>query len=54
MPSLIEIGRLVLKEKTFKNFVFSLFCKYLPLEEDLALYLNKFEFPSHKDNVHQV
>jgi hypothetical protein len=30
------------------------FCDYLPLEEDLALYLNKLEFPSPKDNVYQV
>jgi hypothetical protein len=30
------------------------FCNYLPLEEDLALYLNKLEFPSLKDNVYQV
>jgi hypothetical protein len=28
---------------------FSHFCNYLPLEEDLALYLNKLEFPSFKD-----
>jgi hypothetical protein len=26
------------------------FCDYLPFEEDLALYLNKHEFPSSKDN----
>jgi hypothetical protein len=32
----------------------SLFCDYLPLEEDLALYLNKLEFPSLKDNLYQV
>jgi hypothetical protein len=30
------------------------FCNYLPLEEDLALYLNKLEFPLFKDNVYQV
>jgi hypothetical protein len=30
------------------------FCDYLPLEEDLALYLNKLEFPLPKDNVYQV
>jgi hypothetical protein len=29
-------------------------CDYLPLEEDLALYLNKLEFPSPKNNVYQV
>jgi hypothetical protein len=30
------------------------FWDYLALEEDLALYLNKLEFPSPKDNVYQV
>jgi hypothetical protein len=30
------------------------FCDYLPFEEDLALYLNKFEAPSPKDNLYQV
>jgi hypothetical protein len=30
------------------------FYDYLPFEEDLALYLNKLEFPSPKDNVYQV
>jgi hypothetical protein len=30
------------------------FCDYLPLEEDVALYLNKLESPSPKDNVYQV
>jgi hypothetical protein len=30
------------------------FCDYLPLEEDLALYWNKLEFPLPKDNLYQV
>jgi hypothetical protein len=30
------------------------FCDYLPFEEDLALYLNKLEFLSPKDNLYQV
>jgi hypothetical protein len=30
------------------------FCDNLPFEEDLALYLNKLEFPSTKDNLYQV
>jgi hypothetical protein len=30
------------------------FCDYLPFEENLALYLNKLEFPSPKDNLFQV
>jgi hypothetical protein len=28
------------------------FCDYLPLEEDLALYVNKLEFPLPKNNVY--
>jgi hypothetical protein len=27
------------------------FCDYIHFEEDLALDLNKFEFPSHKDDI---
>jgi hypothetical protein len=30
------------------------FCDYLPFEEDLALYLNKLEFSSPKDNMYPV
>jgi hypothetical protein len=30
------------------------FCDYLPFEEDLALYLNKLELASSKDNLYQV
>jgi hypothetical protein len=30
------------------------FCDYLPFEEDLALYLNKLEFPSPKDSLYHV
>jgi hypothetical protein len=30
------------------------FCDDLPFEEDLALYLNKLEFLSPKDNLYQV
>jgi hypothetical protein len=30
------------------------FCDYPAFEEDLALYLNKLEFPSPKDNLYQV
>jgi hypothetical protein len=30
------------------------FCNYLPFEEDLALYLKNFEFPSSKDVLYQV
>jgi hypothetical protein len=28
------------------------FCDYLPFEEDMALYLNKLEFHSSKDNLY--
>jgi hypothetical protein len=30
------------------------FCNYLPFEEDLALYINKLESISPKDNLYQV
>jgi hypothetical protein len=30
------------------------FCDYLPFEKDLALYLNKLDFPLPKDNLYQV
>jgi hypothetical protein len=30
------------------------FCDYLPIEKDLAFYLDKLEFPLPKDNLYQV
>jgi hypothetical protein len=33
---------------------FSHICNYLPFEKDLALYLNKLEFPLSKNNLYQV
>jgi hypothetical protein len=33
---------------------FPYFCDYLPFEEVLAIYLNKLEFTSSKDNMYQV
>jgi hypothetical protein len=30
------------------------FCDYLPFEADLALYLNKVEFPLPKDDLYQI
>jgi hypothetical protein len=30
------------------------FCDYLPFEDELALYLNRLEFPLPKDNLYQV
>jgi hypothetical protein len=46
MPSLIEIGLLIL-ERFLKIFsVFLLFCDYLPLEKGNPLHLNNLESPS--------
>ena len=44
------------REEYCFNFinVFSLFCNYLPLEKDRALYLNKPESPSPKDALCKV
>jgi hypothetical protein len=56
MPSLIEIGLLVLEKKIFfKNFsVFLLFRDYLSLEKDNPLHLKNLESPSPKDDLCQV
>jgi hypothetical protein len=54
MPSLVKIGPVVLEKIVKWPIPFLHFCDYLPLEEDLALYLNEFEFPLPKDNVYQV
>ena len=42
--------------RIFLNFiiVFSLFRNYLPLENDVALHFNKFDFPSPKDALCRV
>ena len=46
MPSLIEIGLLVLEKKIFKNFqYFLLFYDYLPLEKGNPLHYNNLESP---------
>jgi hypothetical protein len=51
----IEFGLLVLEKKIIKKTTLFLhFCDYVPFEEDLALYLNKFAFPLPKDNLYQV
>jgi hypothetical protein len=34
--------------------LFLRFCDYPPSKDNLALYLNKLEFPSPKDNLYQV
>ena len=56
MPSLVDIGHVILERKIFFNFVneFSLFRDYLPLEKGGALHLNKFESPSPKNALCQV
>jgi hypothetical protein len=58
MPSLIEIGQLVLEKKIFKYFecifTFLLFCDYLPLEKGNPLHLNNLESPPPKDDLCQV
>jgi hypothetical protein len=49
MPSLIEIGQLVLEKKIFffiKFSVFLLFCDYLPLEKGNSQDLYNLESPS--------
>jgi hypothetical protein len=55
MPSLIEIGLLVLEKKIFKIFsVFLLFCDYLPFEKGNPLRFNKLESPLPKDDLCQI
>jgi hypothetical protein len=56
MPSIIEIGLLVLGKKILKkNFsVFLLFCDYLPLEKSNLLHLNNLEPLPPKDDLCQV
>ena len=51
MPSLVELGSVVLEKMIFFNFVnvFLLFRSYIHLEKDRGLYLNiKLEFPLPK------
>jgi hypothetical protein len=46
---------LVVLEKIFTwSHHVCIFCDFLPFDEDLVLYLNELEFPSSKDNLHQV
>jgi hypothetical protein len=50
---MVKIGPVVLEKKIkMTPPPFLLFCDYSPFEEDLALYLNKLEFPSPKDNLY--
>ena len=56
MPSLVEIGPVAIWRRFFFNSVtvVSLFCCYLPLEKDVAFYLNKLEYHSSNDALFQV
>jgi hypothetical protein len=55
VPSLVKIGAMVLKKKILNDPIpFLQFYDYLPFEEDLALYLNKLEFSSPRNNLYQV
>ena len=51
MPSLVEIGPVVLEKKFFQitSIYFCYLCYYLPLEKGRALHLNKLESPLTKD-----
>ena len=55
MQSLDEIGPVVQEKKIFKfcPYIFTILY-YLLLERDVALHLNKLEFPSSKDTLCQV
>jgi hypothetical protein len=54
MPNLVKSGPVGLEKILNDPTTFLHFCDYLPLEENLAFYLIKLEFPSPKDNVYQV
>ena len=50
VPSLVEIGSVVLKKKIFKFVnVFSLFRNYLPFGEEMTLHLNILDSPWPKE-----
>ena len=57
MPSLIEIGPVILEKKILKFrqciFTILLFCSYIPLKNCVVVHLNKFESPSPKDALCQ-
>ena len=56
LPSLVEIGSVVLEKRILFNFinVFSLFHNYLFLEKGGAPHLNKLKSPSPKNAMFQV
>jgi hypothetical protein len=48
-------GQVVVLKKIFFLFLhFFFWCDNLPSEDDLALYLNNFAFPLHKDALYQI
>ena len=53
MPSMAEIGTVVIGKKNVINFVnvlvFSLFRYYLPLKKGMAFLLNKFDSSFHEN-----
>ena len=54
MPSLVEIGPVVLEKIfIFRQCIFAI-RKCLPLEKGVALYLNILEYPSPKDVLCRV
>jgi hypothetical protein len=55
VPTLVEIGLLVLEKKIFKNFSeFLLFCYYFPLGKSYGHHLYNSEFPLPKDDLYQL
>ena len=54
MPSLVEIGPVVLEKKIFKfrQYIFAI-CNYLPLEKGGALHLNKLN-PLHPPSLLEI
>ena len=56
MPSLVEIGPVILENKYFFYFfnVFTLYRNYLPLGKDMALYLKKLKSPLPEDALCRV
>jgi hypothetical protein len=54
VPSLFNLAQWFWKRRFLNDPTpFLHFCYYLPFEEDLALFLNKLEFPSFKDNLYK-
>ena len=53
MPSLVEVGSVVLEKKEIFKFVnvFSQFRNYLPLEKGRTLHLNKLASSTPKDDL---